>query len=242
VTMKHVLRTMIRQRLGRLVRRMLPGSDFNARYWSNDELRRFAHLFQGDVINVSGGADLDKQGGRYREYFSSNLTYWVSNYRVLQGVENEFLLDLETADVPSELVARYDVVFSHTVLEHVFDVQRAVENLCLLSRDVIITVVPFLQSFHRDSWYADYWRFSPLTVKRLFERRGFATIYLTWNEDALGNLYVFHVCSRVPCRWEIISRQQPTMNMGPGVERDRLVYGSVSARTFHFDLDESGCP
>ena len=32
------------------------------RYWSNEELKKFAHLFKGSVINVSAWKDVDKQG------------------------------------------------------------------------------------------------------------------------------------------------------------------------------------
>lgn len=35
----------------------------NARIWSNEEYRKIANVFQGDIINVSGEYDHDKQGG-----------------------------------------------------------------------------------------------------------------------------------------------------------------------------------
>ena len=41
------------------------------RIWSNQELRKFSHLFRGKVINVSGWKDCDKEGHIYRDYFSN---------------------------------------------------------------------------------------------------------------------------------------------------------------------------
>lgn len=39
----------------------------------------------------------------------------------------------------------FDVVFSHTVLEHLYDVQAAVSTLCALTRHTVIVIVPFIQ-------------------------------------------------------------------------------------------------
>ena len=226
--------------LKRLIRRYLATPDFNARQWSNAELERFAPAFRGEVVNISAGADGDKQGRRYRDYFTACSCYAVSNYGALSGLENEFALDLEAADLPVPLVGRYDVVFSHTVLEHVYDVHTAVRNLCAISRDAVLTVVPFLQSFHHDQWYSDYWRFSPMAVKRLFQSQGLSTVYLSWNEDPLGNLYVFHICSRHPDRWSEIARQQPMYACGPGVSRSNVIFGEGGLEQAGIDIKEPG--
>ena len=118
------------------------------RLWSNAEIRKFAPLFQGDVVNVSAWKDVDKEGRKYRDYFTKARSYSITNYnadaRGLQGVDGEIFLDL-TAPLPAELKGKFDVVFNHTCLEHIFEVEKAFENLCLMSSDVVITVVPFLQ-------------------------------------------------------------------------------------------------
>ncbi len=41
------------------------------------------------------------------------------------------------------------------------------KNLCLMTKDILVLVVPFLQQMH--GHYGDYWRFTPLTIKRMFE-------------------------------------------------------------------------
>ena len=51
-----------------------------ARHWSNEELRKIAKLFEGDVLNASAGTDEDKEGAYYSEYFSRAASYELSNY------------------------------------------------------------------------------------------------------------------------------------------------------------------
>jgi len=172
------------------------------RIWSNRELERFAPLFAGDVLNVSAWRDLDKEGRRYRDYFTNASSYTITNYKAevdrLQGYEDEIFLDLEQP-LPAGLVERFDVVFNHTVLEHVYDVQTAFGNLCRLTKDVVILVVPFLQQMH--AAYADYWRFSPLAIKRLFEDNEMELLYLSFNEQKKASVYVFAIASKMPSKW-----------------------------------------
>ena len=172
------------------------------RLWSNAELRKFAHLFGGRVVNVSAWNDGDKQGGKYRDYFSKADSYSLTNYdddkRGFQGVEGEIFLDL-TAPFPDELRGRFDVVFNHTTLEHIYEVERAFGNLCALTRDVVILVVPFVQSMH--SSYGDFWRFSPQAVARMFEDKGFHIGYLSFNSHKRASIYVFCIALRDKGRW-----------------------------------------
>ena len=173
-----------------------------ARRWSNAELRRFAGWFSGDVVNVSAWRDQDKEGGHYADYFAQKASYSITNYkpeaRGLQGAANEIFLDLE-APLDPALAGRFDVVFNHTVLEHVYEFQAAFANLCAMSRDVVIIVVPWLQPYHGD--YGDYWRFSPLAVKRMFEANRLEALHVSFNEDAFASVYVFAVGSKQPARW-----------------------------------------
>ena len=172
------------------------------RVWSNQELKKFASSFSGDVVNVSAWNDGDKEGACYRDYFTNAGSYTITNYRAeargLQGFENELFLDL-TKDLPEALINRFDVVFNHTVLEHIFEVEKAFENLCLLSRDVVILVVPFLQKMHAD--YGDYWRFTPEAVKKLFERNGSSVQYLSFNSHLNASVYIFCIGTKNPEKW-----------------------------------------
>jgi len=203
----------------------------NPRKWSNDELKKTAHLFRGDVINISAGKDLDKEGMVYRKYFKNATSYLISNYKKEYKTEicyDEIELDLSTPLLSnSDLICRFDVVFSHTVLEHVYDTKVAIRNLCKMSKDIIITIVPFIQSFHHDEMkdYHDYWRISPYAIINLFNEHDFKTIYITWNNDPIGNIYLFHIASKHPERWNEIIRQNDvrSLSYGPGYYRQLLL-------------------
>ena len=175
-----------------------------ARIWSNKEIKRFSPLFEGEIVNVSAWDDRDKQGGYYHDYFIKKSNYYLTNYRGVrgyQGKENEYILDL-TKELPEDLIKRFDVVFNHTTLEHIFDVKKAFENLCSLSRDVVMIVVPFSQVQHETSSFKDYWRFTPTCLCSLFEENGFETIYLSSNDDKNAAIYIFCIASCNPDNWK----------------------------------------
>lgn len=172
-----------------------------ARIWSNQELGKFAHIFSGRAINVSGWCDQDKQGRRYRDYFDKVQEYFVSNIqgdKGLSGVENEIFLDLEKP-LEEKLKKQFDVVFCHTVLEHVYYEKQALDNLCLLSKDIVLLVVPFFQEQHTKGSYGDYWRFTPMGVVRGFKQRGFQVLYLSATPYKNNPVYVFAIAT---CNFE----------------------------------------
>jgi hypothetical protein len=176
-----------------------------ARKWSNQLLRRIAPLFSGAVINVSGWKDEDKEGGIYRAYFTSAECYFVSNYKGVRGIEDnpqtDFYIDLSERELPSDLIGRFDIVFNHTTLEHIFDVRTAFRNLCLMSRDVVIVVVPFAQNFHPSTSYGDYWRFTPCSLRELFRENGLEVVFEAASPGRNLPVYLLFVGSRVPDRW-----------------------------------------
>jgi hypothetical protein len=186
----------------RMLRRFHP--EWQPRRWSNTEMRRWGPLFQGEVINVSGWDDRDKEGGYYSDYFPNKSSYVISNIggaRAATGAANEIYLDL-TADLPQKLYKRFDVVFNHTTLEHIFDVLKAVANLCALSRDIVIIVVPFRQPVHFESGsFVDYWRFTPFALEKLFKINGFEVIYCSYNKNPLFNIYLFCIGSCNAEKW-----------------------------------------
>lgn len=182
------------------------------RKFSNRELRKFAALFSGKVLNVSGWTDEDKENSFYRQYFSGASEYFVSNFETdkkgMQGMANEFFLDLEQ-DLPQGLVGRFDVCFNHTTLEHIYETRKAFGNLCLLSRDVVIVVVPYLQQLH-GAGYEDYWRFTPYAMKRLYEENGLRLRYCSANGGDKASIYLFCIGyrnaawdARIPERFDV---------------------------------------
>jgi len=173
------------------------------RIWSNKELKKISHFFTGSIINVSGWKDYDKQGENYRDYFSSKCSYAISNYsgdHGFQGVSGEIYIDQEE-DLKPEYIEKFDVVFNHTTLEHIYNIKKAFQNLCLLSKDIVIIVVPFLQELHYGENYKDYWRFSPYAIKKLFEENGLKLIYLNANNKKNESVYIFAVGSKKFENW-----------------------------------------
>lgn len=172
------------------------------RLWSNEELARIGALFDGDVVNVSAWRDEDKAGRRYRDYFPNARSYTLTNFRTemrgFQGLDGEVFLNLELP-LPEGLERAFDVVYNHTTLEHIYEFRQAFANLCSMSRDVVILVVPWLQPYHSD--YGDYWRFSPLALAHLFAENGLTPARIVWNDDANASVYVLAVGVRDVERW-----------------------------------------
>lgn len=174
------------------------------REWSNSELAKVAGAFDGAVINVSGWRDEDQRGGHYRDYFRNASAYAVSNFRGTKGMEDQaadgVFIDLEEA-LPEALHRKYQVAFNHTTLEHVFDIHKAIENICALSSDTVILVTPFLQSVHfEEGAFGDYWRPTPMCINRILTAQGFTTLYQSANDMPWHYVYLFTVASRDPQR------------------------------------------
>jgi hypothetical protein len=177
----------------------------DSRAWSNRQLQRVGRLVEGDVVNVSGWRDEDKHGGLYRDYFPGARSYTVTNYSsprlgLSDGVPS-IELDL-TAPLPERLRAAFDVVLSHTVLEHIFELPTAAANLAAMTRDMLIVVVPFTQEIHgHENGFGDFWRFTPEALDRLFQPHGVHRVHAAMNEQPWWGVYVFWVGSRHPGRW-----------------------------------------
>ena len=218
----------------RILRRL--NKEWEPRTWSNSELRRWAALFEGEVINVSAWEDSDKAGRRYRDYFKRCSAYYVSNYGGGHGESrfaDEIKLDLE-ATLPSELNGRFDVVFNHTALEHIYEVKTAFANLCAMTRDVVVVVVPFIQFLHWDEGaYSDYWRISPFALKRLFQENGLELVYFRYNENPIYPLYIFAIGSRRAERWRNklprpLALKQGEVYPGWATHRHKIPRGSAT--------------
>ena len=169
-----------------------------ARIWSNKMLSKYATFFEGDICNISGWLDEDKEGKKYSDYFENKKNYYITNYggwRGFSGTEGEIFLDLEK-ELPKELEKRFDVTFNHTTLEHIYDVKKAFENICKMTKDVSIIIVPFLQEAHISESYKDFWRFTPFVMERMYEENNFSLVVCEHNNEFNTATYLFCIAIR----------------------------------------------
>lgn len=125
-----------------------------SRVAGNAVLRGWCPLVKGRVLSVGSGADRDKEGKRYRDYFSAASSYETSDV----GTGCDLVLDVQA--MPTVADGAYDGVFCHSVLEHVTDPCGAVRECAriLSTGGVFILAVPFNYQIHRAP--QDYWRFT----------------------------------------------------------------------------------
>lgn len=153
----------------------------NGRNWSNRTLKEIAMSLPGfeKAINISGFLDSDKAGGVYRNYFDIK-NYEVSKYTgdsLHSNPNSEIFIDLDSdvSKLNKSCLGKYNLVFSHTVLEHVKNPFNAFKIFSLLmARDsLLINVVPFIYKFHfsKDN-YGDYWRYTPHGLEELHKSVG----------------------------------------------------------------------
>lgn len=213
-----------------------------ARKWSNRVLKKIAPLFSGEVVNISGWKDMDKEGGYYKNYFTHASGYSITNYcgtKGLQHQKNEFALDL-TEELPKNLYRRFDVAFNHTTLEHIFNVPKAFSNICNTSKDIVIIVVPFSQTQHETDSWKDYWRFTPSCIRALFKNNGLEVIYEEESPYKHSAIYLLVVGTRYPERWKDRMPQfKPISSSGKwiGFSWSHKIYHAIKRRIFKNNVE-----
>ncbi len=193
-----------------------------SRIWSNKILKKYSFDFDGSVVNVSAGDDLDKEGSSYKDYFPRCSKYSKTNfgkgkYRGFRKGD-DYLLNLEEKD-PEILKnnINFDLVICHTVLEHVFDFKTAIGNLVELTNRELIIIVPFSQIMHVTEGYDDFWRFTPNALSKLLNNLGMETAICTWNNDFNAAIYVYiHACKDKKDKDRIIKKYSLKGNEIPG--------------------------
>jgi len=183
---------------------MLEASRFNPRLWSNSELKKIAdQVLPGQrIINVAGWKDLDKQGRHYRDYFREPQCYHISNYAgdiKRGGVGGPNLTIDLSQELPCELESMYDVAFNHTVLEHLEDPRLAFLQIAKLSKDIVISVVPFKQKLHFEPGaFDDFFRLSPFAMRAFHKEAGLTVLYESYTPPPALDVYLLYVGSRKP--------------------------------------------
>ncbi len=200
-----------------------------SRLWSNDQIRELAAKIDGckRVVNVSGWRDLDKEGGRYRDYFKSNIEYRVTNYP--GDTEKGFSSDADIAldlskNVPDELVGRFDLALNHTVLEHLRNPEFGFKQISKLTSDLIITVIPWKQVLHFSPGnYGDYFRISPMVMREWHRENGFEILYEGYQPEYAPETYLIYLGSRHPERYSGFSIIEDLVCLHGKVGRNRII-------------------
>lgn len=226
--LEHLLRLIlssIHRVLRGIANNFLDISAIRPREFSNAILHYYAPLFTGSVINVSGWKDGDFENGFYKTYFTNASEYFVSNAptssKGIGSLDTEIKIDLsEPIDVSFH--KKYDVVFNHTTLEHIFNLETAFANLCTLSRDVVILVVPTLQHIHLNEGFGDYNRLTPLGIAKYFEKNDFETLVLQSNEQQFSPIYCFAIAVRKGSRYVNEIEKNLDFSMGGELYGSRL--------------------
>lgn len=82
----------------------------------------------------------------------------------------------------------------------IYDMKTAFSNMCKMSKDIVIIVVPFSQIHHGES-IPDYWRFTPQGMDKLFKENGFDILYSSWNNHRNSAVYLFYIGSKNAEKW-----------------------------------------
>jgi len=71
-----------------------------------------------------------------------------------------------------------------------------------MTKDVLITIVPFIQQQHEHETFKDYWRFTPSALRRLAKENGMETVYENFRRDPYEITYIISIASKYPEKWE----------------------------------------
>jgi hypothetical protein len=196
---KSTLKTRLRQKL-RGAPNLPPARA--ARVWSNHEIALVAPHVTGDVVNISAWQYEDKEGKHYRDYFSAATSYETTNFEGWrgEGVRANHVLDLQSP-APDELIERYDLVFNHTTLEHIFDIHQAFRTMASMSRDAMLVIIPFMQHLHGPE-DGVFWRPSPYAMRRMHHNAGLTVIREAAGPKGAKVRYLSYFSSKKPGLWK----------------------------------------
>jgi SAM-dependent methyltransferase len=183
---------------------------FTGRKWSNYILKEWCdtNRYLGRVLNLSGNLDEDKFGMKYREYFDCQ-SYFVSNYSkgAFDFSLGNIRIDLEVETTLENQIEKFDLVFCHTVFEHIKNPFVAMKNIASLLNDngKFINIVPFQYLFHfEESLYGDYWRFTPHSLELLGQTVGLNMVEFHYGPLLGPEKYLFVVYQKNGNRLESV--------------------------------------
>ena len=146
------------------VLRRVAGRLLGTRRWTDAQVAQIAHDFRGSVLEIgSGRQDLGAEAYSLRHLFDPSVEFVQSDVNPTFGHE---VVDVTSMDLED----RFDLIICLYVLEHVYDVSAAAENLhrALRPGGRLLLAVPHLYPYHDEP--IDFWRFTEHSLRRLLER------------------------------------------------------------------------
>ena len=124
-----------------------------------------------DILEIGSG---DTSINQSAEHIFSNAKLFVQT-DVNDSLGHKYL-DITSA---IQIEEKFDLVLCTNVLEHIFDINSAIQNLRYLLKDRghLVVSVPFIYPLHDEP--KDYWRFTEHALKKLFSDFKILTIKRT---------------------------------------------------------------
>ena len=138
----------------------------------NNFLKKISSEFiDADILEIGSGVKKRKTSAV--EIFSKAKKFQQTDVDVDLGYKTLDLTNIQSFD------KEYDLVICTNVLEHIYDVRTAVNNLYkLVKKDGNIVVsVPFVYPLHDEP--EDFWRFTEHSLRKLFENFEITTLKKT---------------------------------------------------------------
>ncbi len=138
---------------------------FRARSFSNKSVKNFAKgITEKKILELGSGK---KHNGW--DYYSAKQFFDSSNDFIQSDISRDFghkIIDVTNM----KFNKKFDVILCLSVLEHVFDFQKAIDNIhkALKNNGVAVIFVPAFYPLHDEP--SDYWRFTEHSLKKLLSK------------------------------------------------------------------------
>lgn len=153
-----------RERLTKRALRAAVHLVFGTRPWVRRNLEEFAKgVVRKRILEIgSGRQDLGQDAFSFGDLFDSSNEFVQSDVVPEYGHE---LVDVRAIG----LEEAFDVILCLYVLEHIFELENAVESMhrALAPRGTLVIAVPHLYPYHDEP--TDYWRFTEHALRQMLE-------------------------------------------------------------------------
>jgi hypothetical protein len=79
-----------------------------------------------------------------------------------------------------------------------------------MARELVIVVVPFAQVTHWSESFGDFWRFTPMGLRRMYEDNDLTVVHEAFGPRRGEPIYLLFVGSRHPDRWHAAVPARPS--------------------------------